>query len=331
MLKKNTATLALSVLLVPGVLAAAPQTSPWQAAAAVIVLDGEAACVSIGGFWTGGTCTVDRLVVPAGTHLTVMEEVTLSTGDLLIDGYLVLTGGFEATRSITNRGTVANYSYIVLTVPMRNRGTWWNEGGLYASNTVVNEWRFENHGDVWIGPGVFVNWGYAGNAGYSFDTIAGGSIINEGHLENNGQMENRPGSVIDNAGSLRIYDAVMFNNGRLLGRCGSAWELEQPIPVDPIVGNPIEFEPCQPSEAVAALGRSVLAFGQRGMHSKKDTKVLFRLLAKAFKRLEAGRTAEAVAFLHTFNTEVYTRISYSPVAESLILRSNSAVQLITNP
>jgi hypothetical protein len=213
---------------------------------------------------------------------------------------------------------------------MRNRGTWWNEGGLSASNTVVNEWRFENHGDVWIA-GVFVNWGYAGNAGYSFDTIAGGSIINEGHLENNGQMENRPGSVIDNAGSLRIYDAVMFNNGRLLGRCGSAWELEQPIPVDPIVGNPIEFEPCQPSEAVAALGRSVLAFGQRGMHSKKDTKVLFRLLAKAFKRLEAGRTAEAVAFLHTFNTEVYTRISYSPVAESLILRSNSAVQLITNP
>ena len=118
-----------------------------------------------------------------------------------------------------------------------------------------------------------------------------------------------------------IYDAVMFNNGRLLGRCGSAWELVQPTPVDPIVGNPIEFEPCQPTEAVAALGRSVLAFGQRGMHSKNDTKVLIRLLSKAFKRLEAGRTAEAVAFLHTFNAEVYAPISYSPVAGSLILRS----------
>ena len=328
---KKTATLALSLLLVPGGLAAAPQTNPWPAAAAVIVLDGEAACVSIGGAWTAGICTVDRLVVPGGTGLTVMEEVTLSTGDLLIDGYLELRGGFEATRSITNRGTVDNYSYIILTAPMLNRGMWWNISGLQATNTVVNEGGFENLGDVTIGPGVFVNWGHTGNAGLHFDTIAGGSIINEGHLENNGQMENRPGSVIDNAGSLRIYDAVMFNNGRLLGRCGSAWELEQPTPVDPIVGNPIEFEPCQPSEAVAALGRSVLAFGQRGMHSKKDTKVLFRLLAKAFKRLEAGRTAEAVAFLHTFNTEVYTRISYSPVAGSLILRSNSAVQLITNP
>ena len=58
---KKTATLALSLLLVPGNLAAAPQTNPWQAPAAVIVLDGAAACLSIGGAWTAGTCTVDRL------------------------------------------------------------------------------------------------------------------------------------------------------------------------------------------------------------------------------------------------------------------------------
>jgi hypothetical protein len=303
---------------------------PWTAHAADIILDGEAPCLSIGGVWTGSTCTVDRLVVPAGTSLTVMEEVTLSTGDLLVDGYLELRGGFEATRSITNRGTVENYSYIFLTAPMRNRGAWWNGGGLYASNTVVNEWRFGNAGDFTIGPGVFVNWGYAENIGLTFDTIAGGSIINEGHLENNGQMENRPGSVIDNAGSLRIYDAVMFNNGRLLGRCGSAFEIDLP-PFGGLVGNPIEFEPCQPSGAVAALGRSVLAFGQRGMHAKGDTIVLFRLLAKAFKQLEAGRTAEAVAILRAFNAAVSARLSYSPVAGSLILRSNSAIQLITNP
>lgn len=303
---------------------------PWTAQAADIILDGEAPCRSIGGVWTGSTCTVDRLVVPAGTSLTVTEEVTLATGDLVNHGALYLLGDFEATRSLTNLGRVENYSYIFLTAPMLNRGTWWNEGGLYATNTVVNEWRFVNHGDFTIGPGVFVNWGYAGNTGLQFDPIEGGSIINEGHLDNYGQMENRPGSVIDNVGSLRIYDAVMFNNGRLLGRCGSAFEIELP-PFGGLVGNPIEFEPCQPSGAVAALGRSVLACGQRGMHAKDDTIVLFRLLAKAFKRLEAGRTAEAVAILRAFNAAVSARLSYSPVAGSLILRSNSAIQLITNP
>ena len=71
---------------------------------------------------------------------------------------------------------------------MLNRGTWWILSGLQATNTLVNEWGFENLVDVTIGPEVFVNWGLTENPGLHFDTIAGGLIINDGHLVNNGQM-----------------------------------------------------------------------------------------------------------------------------------------------
>lgn len=43
---------------------------PWPAHAFDILLDGAAPCLSIGGSWSDGTCTVDKLVVPSGSRLS---------------------------------------------------------------------------------------------------------------------------------------------------------------------------------------------------------------------------------------------------------------------
>ena len=68
---------------------------------------------------------------------------------------------FEATRSVENRGTLKNYSAIVITAPMINRGSWDAYAGVWANNTVVNEWDFMNRAG--FSPQLFVNRGYMTN------------------------------------------------------------------------------------------------------------------------------------------------------------------------
>jgi hypothetical protein len=53
---------------------------PGLAAAADIVLDGEAACVAIGGAWAAAACKVERLKVPAGTRLFTIRGVAFVCG-----------------------------------------------------------------------------------------------------------------------------------------------------------------------------------------------------------------------------------------------------------
>ena len=65
---------------------------PWPAHAADILLDGEVSCLSIGGAWSGGTCTVDRLSVPADTRLYA-RFVGLSAREVFVDGTLTLQDG----------------------------------------------------------------------------------------------------------------------------------------------------------------------------------------------------------------------------------------------
>ena len=302
---------------------------PWTAHAADILLDGEAPCLAIGGAWTSGTCTVDRLVVPAGTRLIAVQDVTLSTGDLLINGALEIFGGFEATRSVENRGTLHTYSYFVITAPMINRGMWDAYAGVWANNTFVNEWEFQNRSDFQIGSGVFMNWGFTINAPGSWFY---GGFINQGVFYNTGSVFTSHGNPLDNFGAYWQYDGATFNDGTTIGRCGSVFDLSE-FPYGLFEGNPIEFEPCQPSTVVAALGQSVFGLGQIGVLSKHDSQALSLLLSKAFQRLELGREAEAVAILHKFNAKVSARrYSYnSYVGGLLINQSNIAVQLITNP
>jgi hypothetical protein len=135
--------------------------NPWAAAAADIFLDGEAACLSIGGAWSAATCTVDRLIVPADTRLFTVREVGLTTGELVIDGLLQIDGGFEATRMLLNRGTLITRSLVVSQAKMWNRGTWLNQGAFYSDNSVVNDWILDNRGIVQTRSGVFANRGYA--------------------------------------------------------------------------------------------------------------------------------------------------------------------------
>jgi hypothetical protein len=304
---------------------------PWTAHAADIILDGEAACVSIGGAWNGGTCTVDslivtvdRLVVPAGTRLYA-SSVGLAAGEVIIDGVLEVWGGsFQVTRSLLNRGELITYSSVAISGPMLNRGTWLNGWEFSTQNTVVNEWDFQNRGQ--FSAGMFINRGGVSNyTGWIF-----GLAVNEGLISNSGYLVI---SAVDNLGGIADYDGTTFNNGTARSRCGSAWYFQGHGPGFPggPVGNPIEFDPCQPADALAAIGQSVLVFGQRGIYSKDDTIVFLRLLYRALKRLEAGLEAEAVTLLRTFSAEVYARIGYYPIGGSLILRAARAVELITNP
>ena len=323
---KNTATLALSLLLLSGVLAAAPQTNPWQAAAAVIVLDGETACVSIGGAWTGGTCTVDRLVVPAGTYLFTPVGVTLSTGEVLIDGVLEIQGGFEATRSIVNRGTLLTEgSFMVNQAQMLNQGHWWNYGGFLSDGTVVNEGFFQNQSFSFQAR-TFINRMYT----VIFDgeiLNSGGLMVNEGYVQNNGFLNNAAGSTLDNAGVILTYDGTLLNLGRALGRCGSAYYVWFP---GDFGGNPVELEPCTDAVAVGALADYVFDLGKRRLLDKHDAIELRNMLKKSSKRLEKGDQAEGLALLQAFIAEVPKRTDF-PVRDVLLARGFRVIELVTSP
>jgi len=325
---KKTATLALSLLLVPGGLAAAPQTNPWQAAAAVIVLDGEAACVSIGGAWTAGTCTVDRLVVPAGTYLITPlspVRVTLSTGEVLIDGGLEIEGSFEVTRSIVNRGTLINAgSFIVNQAQMLNQGYWWDYLGFVSDGTVVNEGYFHNQGSFQAR--TFINRMYTVFVEGEI-LNSGGLMVNEGYVGNDAFLNNAAGSTLDNAGVILTYDGSMLNLGRALGRCGSAYYVLWP---GAFWGNPIELEPCTDAVAVGALADYVFDLGKRRLLDKHDAIELRNMLKKSSKRLEKGDQAEGLALLQAFIAEVPKRTDF-PVRDVLLARGFRVIELVTTP
>jgi len=118
---------------------------PSPARAADIVIDGEAACLSIRGEWGYSSCTVDRLVVPAGTRLVVADSVAFYPRELINDGELETNGRFDP-GPFTNRGTLITNGITVNWGLLVNRGTWVNHGWLHPHNAVINEWSFENDG-----------------------------------------------------------------------------------------------------------------------------------------------------------------------------------------
>jgi hypothetical protein len=78
---------------------------PLPARAADIVIDGEAACLSIRGAWGYSSCTVDRLIVPAGTRMVIASGVGFYPASLINDGVLETNGRFDP-GPFTNRGTL---------------------------------------------------------------------------------------------------------------------------------------------------------------------------------------------------------------------------------
>jgi hypothetical protein len=300
--------------------------NPWSAHAEDILLDGEAACLAIAGAWSPDTCTVERLVVPAGTRLISDDSVTLVTGDVVIDGSLAILGGFEASGLVANRGTLYTYSFLVTTAPMINRGMWENYGVFRADAEVVNEWLFQNGATFSTGLGRFVNWGYTANIPGAVLSSGGGPIVNEGLLQNFGYLTN--GSVLDNFGVVTNYAGTVFNYGRAVGRCGSAWFLADLGPGPGPVGNPIIYEPCQPTGAAAALARTVLELGQRRLFPKDDVVALLKLALKAGKQLAQSHDEEAVALLDGFGAEVSARVASYPFGAALHRRADHVVEMI---
>ena len=302
---------------------------PLPAHAADILLNGEAPCLAIGGTWSGGSCTVDHLVVPADTRLFA-TLINLSAGKVIVDGTLQILGGsFRVTGPLVNRGLLTTYSFVVITGPMWNRGTWENRSLFLSENTVVNEWNFYNLGT--FESAMFINKGGVFNY-TGWIRNSGGSMVNRGYLLNAGYLDNPMGAVLENRGAIENYDGTFFNAGTALGMCGSAWHFQAlgPFPGAP-VGNPVEFQRCSPTHAVDRLGKYVLKLGRQGVLNKADTMVLADLLSQARVLLKSGSEAEAVALLNMFNAEVRGRVGgggWYGLGYSLILRANRALELI---
>ena len=300
---------------------------PWPAHAADILLNGEAPCLSIGGSWSSGTCTVERLDVPAGTRVFA-TSVGLSAGKVLIDGTLEILGGsFRVTGPLVNRGSLTTFSFVAITGPMWNQGTWRNGSQFTSENTVVNEWNFFNQGTfesaMFINKGGVVNYtGWIRNSG--------GSIVNKGYLLNAGYLDNPAEAILKNRGAIENYDGTFFNDGTALSQCGSAFSFQGfgPVPGQP-VGNPVEFQPCSPTQAVDKIGKYVRKLGQQQIISDTDTAVLTNLLFSARMLLKKGGEDEAVALLQRFNAEVRVRVSgWYGLGYSLILRVNRVLELL---
>jgi hypothetical protein len=301
--------------------------NPWLAAAADIVLNGEGACLSIGGTWSGAACAVDRLKVPADTRLFTVQGVGLSAGDVFIDGLLQIEGPFEATRTLHNRGTLITRSFILNQAEVLNQGAWLNQGTFQSDETVVNEWYLENWGLFQVRSGAFINRMHTVIAPGGQIWNSGGLMVNEGYVNNAGYLNNPAGSTLDNAGVILTFDATLFNFGRAVGRCGSAYYV--PFP-GIFVGNPVEVEPCTDSDAVANLADYVFDLGKRRLMDKHDAIELRNILKKSSKRLEKGDQAEGLALLQTFIAEVQSRTTI-PVRTVLLARGYRALELVTSP
>lgn len=233
------------------------------------------------------------------------------------------------TRSLVNRGQLTTYSFVVITGPMWNQGTWTNRAGFSSENTVVNERSFYNYGGTFQSA-VFINKGGVFN--YTGSIWNSGSISNKGYMLNAGYVYNPVGAIIENSGAIENYEGTFFNVGTALSLCGSAWYFQRlgPFPATP-VGNPVEFQPCSAAHALNVLGNYVLKLGRQRVLSEADTMGLANLLFRARVLLKWGREEEAIEVLCGFNAEVRGRVGGSGwygLGSSLILRANRVVELI---
>ncbi len=299
------------------------------AAAADIILDGEAACASLGGWWSseGDACAVKHLTVPADMRLLIPVGVTLATGDLVIDGYLEIRGGFEPTGELLNRGTFVTRAFIVSQAQVLNRGSWLNEATFLSDQTVENDWYFENRGTFQVRSGAFINVMLTAIDPGGQIWNSGGRMVNEGYVTNAGYLYNPPGATIDNAGVITTYDATFFNYGRTLGQCGSASYVRFP---GILVGNPIELAPCTAADAVGALADYVFKLAKERLLDKHDGVDWRNLLKKSAKRLEKGEQAEGLALLQAFIRDVPAKTG-PPVREVLLARGYRALEIVTTP
>jgi hypothetical protein len=301
---------------------------PLPAKAADVLLDGEAACYSLRGEWQyGGSCTLGRLVVPAGTRLVTGSSVTLTTGVVINDGTIETNGTFRPNGTLINRGTLVTNGMTVNAAPLYNRGTWFNHGWLHPHSLVVNEWNFEQNGYFETCTGWFVNRGYMRNS--SALENWGGLVVNEGLAVNDGYVYNpSDGYRLENGGALE-NNGTIVNEGVALGKCGGAW-----YGSGDYSGNPIEFEPCLAADAVDVLANVVLGLNPAGVLSRDDTLLLSSLLFKAGKRLEEEQSSEAAILLDRFRAEVLRLMSegLAPViGRSLVARADRALELVVQP
>ena len=162
------------------------------AAAADIILDGEAACASLGGWWSseGDACAVKHLTVPADMRLLIPVGITLATADLVIDGYLEIRGGFEPGGELLNRGTLVTRAFIINQARIVNRGSWLNEAPFLSDDTVENDWYFENRGLFQVRLGAFINVMLTAIDPGGQIWNSGGRMVNEGYVSNAGYLFN---------------------------------------------------------------------------------------------------------------------------------------------
>lgn len=308
--------------------------SPLPARAADIVVNTEAACASIRGtsYDGGGSCRVERLVVPAGTRVVVPYGVGFYPNSLINDGVLETNGRFDP-GPFTNRGTLITSGITVNWGFLVNKGTWLNRGWLHPHHAVINEWNFENVGLFETCSGQFVNRGFMHNRSYIDNW--GGWIANDGLAVNDGSIYNPDASFyhITNSGALEnnvtIENGSPHSPGTLENRCGGA--IYGP---GALLGGPVEDEPCRAADAVNVLVNVVFALQPAGVLAKDDALLISGLLQKAAKRLAEGNEAEGAALLTAFDVEVGRLVSdglSAVIGRSLVARADRALALIANP
>jgi len=298
-----------------GILLLAAAVSP--AGAADMILDGEPGCLAIGGIWGGGTCHVTDFTIAAGTNLIVMPGVRLTS-----DGY------FTANGPIHNYGTFEPGGIIVNNAIILNWGTLINRGWLHPHSAIENEGIFENRGLLDICMGVVRNHAYMHN----MDIIENWYMIeNEGLLVNDGYIHNPDlGFVgITNFGAIENNETV-DNEGVVLCACGAAW-----YGSGFLSGNPIEYESCDPGEAIRRLQESVMDLGPTGKDrlSKEEIIGLVKVLGRGGKRLAMGHPDLALENLEVFVGEVGRIVAEGGLAawigQMLVARGDRIIEQVS--
>ena len=264
--------------------------------AAEIVVDGQDACLAIGGDWASGeTCVVHRLVVPQGTTLVIAAGVGLaSDGPIRNYGVLDTRGWFRPDGPTLNRGTLITRGITVNGDELTNEGTFLNYGWLHPHSRIASYGVFENEGYFETCTGQFENYGYMRN-GNAIENW-GGLIVNHAIAVNDGYIYNPSDWYeIANYGGFENNGEVI-NHGVLPVGCGGAW-----YGTGTFSGNPVEYEPCDPALAIEQLNADIFELGPQ----QEDFLTKAQVVSLTSKTARAGkRPGESAALVEAFVEEV---------------------------
>jgi hypothetical protein len=286
------------------------------------VVDGSEGCRAIGGEWFPNACLVHRLVVQAGSTLTVAPGVYFSSdGPIYNYGRVDIAGTFTPYGPVYNRGTFL-FGQLFNGAPVLNYGTMVGRGWIHPHESFENYGVFENHGYFETCSSWLYNRGYLHNSGGIANWS--GMMVNEGIIVNDDYFHNPSGPYyrFDNIGAFE-NNGVFENGGVVWCACGGAW-----YGTGSIDGFPVEFEACESGNAVDRLNAAVIQLGPQaaGYLSKGQVIRLTSLAAEAGKRLASGRPDDASALLRLFVQEVGGLAGEGALprymADALIARAN---------